>query len=188
MTDGDSMTINNLCDSAKGTFVTLDDYLPLAALGIDPLLSVSLASCIGSLRPVYEAWKAGNLTMSVLSDVPGTHNSQRFFSAPQASSVWSSPRSSLCSLWKVAPDSGSSEPLRSTTGSASLPILRPPSYLPTGSSSRSSKRVKRPLVLQRPRGHVSSVVPGTASRSLSARSVGVVPVSLLFKTISPLLL
>ena len=29
MTDGDSMTTNNLCDSAKGTFVTLDDYLPL---------------------------------------------------------------------------------------------------------------------------------------------------------------
>ena len=26
MTDGDSMTINNLRDSANGTFVTLDDY------------------------------------------------------------------------------------------------------------------------------------------------------------------
>ena len=29
MTDGDSVTINHLCDSANGTFVTLDDYLPL---------------------------------------------------------------------------------------------------------------------------------------------------------------
>ena len=29
MTDGDSVTINNLCDSANGTFVTLDDYLTL---------------------------------------------------------------------------------------------------------------------------------------------------------------
>ena len=29
MTDGDSMTINNLRDFAKGTFVTLDDYLTL---------------------------------------------------------------------------------------------------------------------------------------------------------------
>ena len=29
MTDGDSVTINNLRDSANGTFVTLDDYLPL---------------------------------------------------------------------------------------------------------------------------------------------------------------
>ena len=33
MTDGDSMTINNLCDSSKGTFVTLDDYLPLTEDG-----------------------------------------------------------------------------------------------------------------------------------------------------------
>ena len=31
MTDGDSMTINNLRDSANGTFVTLDDYLSLTA-------------------------------------------------------------------------------------------------------------------------------------------------------------
>ena len=29
MTDGDSMTINNLRDSANGTFVTMDDYLTL---------------------------------------------------------------------------------------------------------------------------------------------------------------
>ena len=31
MTDGDSVTINHLCDSANGTFVTLDDYLPLTS-------------------------------------------------------------------------------------------------------------------------------------------------------------
>ena len=31
MTDGDSMTINNLRDFANGTFVTLDDYLPLTS-------------------------------------------------------------------------------------------------------------------------------------------------------------
>ena len=29
MTDGDSVTINHLCDSANGTFVTLDDDLLL---------------------------------------------------------------------------------------------------------------------------------------------------------------
>ena len=34
MTDGDSVTINNLRDSAKGTFVTLDDYLTLT--GYEP--------------------------------------------------------------------------------------------------------------------------------------------------------
>ena len=28
MTDGDSVTMNHLCNSANGTFVTLDDYLP----------------------------------------------------------------------------------------------------------------------------------------------------------------
>ena len=34
MTDGDSVTINNLRNSANGTFVTLDDYLPLT--GYEP--------------------------------------------------------------------------------------------------------------------------------------------------------
>ena len=34
MTDGDSVTINNLRDSANGTFVTLDDYLSLT--GYEP--------------------------------------------------------------------------------------------------------------------------------------------------------
>ena len=34
MTDGDSVTINNLRDSENGTFVTLDDYLPLT--GYEP--------------------------------------------------------------------------------------------------------------------------------------------------------
>ena len=29
MTDGDSVTMNTLCNSANGTFVTLDDYLPV---------------------------------------------------------------------------------------------------------------------------------------------------------------
>ena len=34
MTDGDSVTIDNLRDSANGTFVTLDDYIPLT--GYEP--------------------------------------------------------------------------------------------------------------------------------------------------------
>ena len=37
MTDGDSVTINNLRDSANGTFVTLDDYLPLTDFGQEPV-------------------------------------------------------------------------------------------------------------------------------------------------------
>ena len=34
MTDGDSVTMNTLCNSANGTFVTLDDYLPVT--GYEP--------------------------------------------------------------------------------------------------------------------------------------------------------
>ena len=34
MTDGDSVTINNLRNSANGTFVTSDDYLLLTTLGV----------------------------------------------------------------------------------------------------------------------------------------------------------
>ena len=37
MTDGDSMTINNLRDSANGTFVTLDDYLTLTIPKVERL-------------------------------------------------------------------------------------------------------------------------------------------------------
>ena len=33
MTDGDSVTINTLCNSANGTFVTLDEYLPITFPG-----------------------------------------------------------------------------------------------------------------------------------------------------------
>ena len=34
MTDGDSVTINTLCNSANGTFATMDDYLPVT--GYEP--------------------------------------------------------------------------------------------------------------------------------------------------------
>ena len=34
MTDGDSVTINTLCNSANGTFVTLDDYLPITPVDV----------------------------------------------------------------------------------------------------------------------------------------------------------
>ena len=38
------------------------DLAPLAAVGVDPLRSVSLASGVGSLRSLYDSWTAGNLT------------------------------------------------------------------------------------------------------------------------------
>ena len=76
------------------------DLAPLAAVGIDPLLSVSLASGIGSLRPAYKAWKAGALTQSMLADIPGCDGCNRYFSeaASLHFSLSSSPRSKLCSL------------------------------------------------------------------------------------------
>ena len=77
------------------------DLAPLAAVGVDPLLSVSLASGIGSLRPVYETWKAGTLTQSMLTDIPGCDSYYKYSSVPVAAcfSLSSSPRSNLSSLW-----------------------------------------------------------------------------------------
>ena len=125
------LLINNDSLEARSNFLRCGgqtDLAPLTAVGTDPLLSVSLASSIRSLRPAYEAWKAGNLKTSMLSDVPGTYNNGMFFSVSQAFSLWSSPRSSLCSLWKVTSVPGSSDLLQ-----------------------RPSTRMKRPLVHLRPR-------------------------------------
>ena len=48
MTDGDSVTINNLRNSANGTFVTLDDYLTLTVVerldGLARITSKELAT------------------------------------------------------------------------------------------------------------------------------------------------
>ena len=76
------------------------DLAPLAAAGIDPMLSVSLASGIGSLRPVYEAWKAGTLTQSMHTDIRGCDSYNKYFSdsVTPLFSLSSSPRSKLSSL------------------------------------------------------------------------------------------
>ena len=42
MTDGDSVTMNTLCNSADGTFVTLDDYLPNTDAGLSPDVDMGL--------------------------------------------------------------------------------------------------------------------------------------------------
>ena len=79
-----------------------------ALVGIDPLLSVSLASGIGSLRPVYEAWKAGTLTTSMITDIPVCVYCSKYISNSIAPccSLSSSPRSNLSSLWRVTSVSG----------------------------------------------------------------------------------
>ena len=156
------------------------DLAPLAAVGIDPLLSVSLASGIGSLRPLYEAWKAGNLTTSMLLDVPGTGNIGKFFSATHGLSLSVTPRSCLSSLWKVLSVPGSPSLLQASSGLSGSPTSGQPILLSSSTSSRGSARTKRPLVFLRPRGDGGSpVVPGATLRSLSVRSVGIT-VPLLF--------
>ena len=69
MTDGDSVTMNTLCNSANGTFVTLDDYLPdtLPALELWDLI----VSVFGSVSQVSD--RSGQPD----NDVNKHHKSQR---------------------------------------------------------------------------------------------------------------
>ena len=63
------------------SFVSLraGDQADLTPLGASPLLSPSLASCPSFLRSVYEAWKAGTLTRSMLADVTTSDYLSAFF-------------------------------------------------------------------------------------------------------------
>ena len=154
-------------DMLERSFVSLrdGDRPDLTPLGDSPLLSPSLASASTSLRSTYEAWKAGTLTMASMVDIAPSDSIAAYFSAP-LSSLGSSSRSCLCSLWKVFPVSSTFVLQDSSTARAT-------SWTPTVSSlrarSRSLCRMKRPLVLLRPRGDVSSVVTGAPPGSLSAR-------------------
>ena len=69
------------------------DFAPLHSVGLSPLLSPSLASGIGSLRYVYEAWKAGNLSKATLRDISSTESCNTYFSTPPSYSLVTSPRS-----------------------------------------------------------------------------------------------
>ena len=148
------------------------DLAPLKLVGIDPLLSPSLASRVGSLRSVYDAWKMGNLTASMLADIAGAQGYTAFMAASSLHrfSLLSSPCSSLCSLWKVTAVPASDAPLQASSVSTSLPISSPPCFLSPRVRSRSSSRLKRPLVHLRPRGDGGShLVAGASRGSLSAR-------------------
>ena len=57
MTDGDSVTINHLCDSANGTFVTLDDYLSLTP-NMDPRISLQSKNNTPILSPLNRLYGA----------------------------------------------------------------------------------------------------------------------------------
>ena len=144
------------------------DQPDLTPLGESPLLSPSLASASSSLRSTYEAWKAGTLTKASLVDIAPSDSIAVYFSSPHSSSLDSPSRSCLRTLWKVFLVSSTAvSPGASTAGAtSSTPTV---SLLPA--RSRSPCRTKRPLVLLRPRGDVSSVVTGAPPGSLSARCV-----------------
>ena len=136
-----------------------------------PQLSVSLAFGIGSLRSIYEAWKAGNLTKAMLTDIPGTGNIDAYFSAPKGFSLLSSPRSSF--VFTLEGLIGSS----SGFFSAVVYWLNVFNYphapeFPSGKRalalSLTSEKAPGPTETE---GHAPSVVAGASPVSLSARCV-----------------
>ena len=134
---------NSLRDGGKANFAPL---LYLWLVGINPLRSVSLTSCIGSLRVLYDAWKGQVLSVSMLTDVPGTHYRGKFFSKAPGLSLVDSPRSSLCSLWKVTSVPSSCGLLPPSSGSTSPPTPFPPAPISGCTRSQSSSSLKRLLV------------------------------------------
>ena len=175
-------------DSLERSFVPLrdGDRPDLTPLGDSPLLSPSLASAPNSLRSTYEAWKAGTLTKTSLVDIAPSDSIAAYFSAPHSSSFGSPSRSCLRSLWKVSrvPLSGILQ-----TGSSACTTSSTPTVSSLRARSRSPCRMKKPLVLLRPRGHVSSVVTGAPPGSLSARCVvfTVSPCLIIFSPFFPVL-
>ena len=152
------------------SFVSLrdGDRPDLTPLGESPLLSPSLASASPSLRSTYEAWKAGTLTKASLVDIAPSVSIAAYFSSPHNSSLGSPSRSCLRTLWKVFPVSSTAvSPEASSPGATSST----PTVSSLRARCRSPCRMKRPLVLLRPRGDVSSVVAGAPPGSLSARCV-----------------
>ena len=115
-----------------------------------------------SLRSTYEAWKAGTLTKAALVDIAPSASIAAYFS------TGSSSRSCLYSLWKVSSLSSSVSHL---DGPSPCTTSSTPAVSSLRTRSRSTCRMKRPLVLLRPRGDVSSAVTGAPPGSLSARCV-----------------
>ena len=157
-------------DMLEMSFVSLrdGDRPDLTPLGDSPLLSPSLASASTSLRSTYEAWKAGTLTKASMVDIAPSDSIAAYFSAPLSSSLGSSSWSCLCSLWKVFPVSSTFVP---SNGSSARATSWTPPVSSLRARSRSPCRMKKPLVLLRPRGDVSSAVTGALPGSLSARCV-----------------
>ena len=157
-------------DMVERSFVSLrdGDQPDLTPLGDSPLLSPSLASASSSLRSTYESWKARTLTKASLVDIAPSDSIAAYFSAPHSTSLGSPSRSCLRTLWKVFPVSSTAV---SPDGSSAGATSSTPTVSSLRARSRSPCRMKRPLVLLRPRGDVSPAVTGAPPGSLSARCV-----------------
>ena len=121
------------------------DLAPLHSVGLSPLLSPSLASGIGSLRYVYEAWKTGNLSRAILRDISSTESCNTFFSTPPSYSLFMSPRSRLASLWKVTLVSSSAPVSDVSTGLSAPPSSSTSSFGLRHARSKSPASLKTPL-------------------------------------------
>ena len=142
------------------------DLAPLHSVGLSPLLSPSLASGIASLRYVYEAWKAGNLTRATLRDIASS-DSCNIFSLRHIRIPWLRLRGRSWLLSGRSHWSLLRRPfLNVSTGSSSISSFRL-----RHARSRSPRSIKAPLVRLRPRGDVSSLVTGALPGPLSARCV-----------------
>ena len=129
-------------DMLERSFVSLrdGDRPDLTPLGDSPLLSPSLASASTSLRSSYEAWKAGTLTKASMVDIAPSDSIAAYFSAPFSSSLGSSSRSRLRSLWKVSPVSSTFIPSDGSTACASSST---PAVSSLRARSRSPCRMKK---------------------------------------------
>ena len=101
-------------------------------------------------------------------DVAPSDSIAAYFSTPHCSSLGSPSRSCLRSLWKVFPVFST---VALPDGSTACTTSSTPTVSSLRARSRSPCRMKKPLVLLRPRGDVSSAVTGAPPGSLSARCV-----------------
>ena len=155
------------------------DLAPLHLVGLSPLLSPSLASGIGSLRYVYEAWKTGNLSRAALRDISSTESCNTYFSTLPSYSLVTSPRSQLASLWKVTLVSSSAPVSDVSTGSSSTSSFRL-----RHARSRSPSSMKAPLVRSATEGRCF-ILGDWRSTWFAERQVCVLSVSLLYNNNFP---
>ena len=138
----------------------------LSAVGVSPLVSVSLASGIGWLRSTYEAWKVDTLSKSMLADIAGTDNTNAYFSESQNFS------STFQFVFLLESFSGAGSGLSAAVVFWPLcpPVPKRPCFLSSSALTLSLTHEEAPGPSET-EGHVSSLVAGASPGFLSARCV-----------------